>query len=343
MSATAPLAFGILSSREDPRAVTQLIAALGPTARVFVHHDLTQRPAPALSASGARLVPDPVATRWGAWSLCAAVLKLVRAACEDPDWHYFQLLSATCLPIRPLAEFEHHVSHSPAQVHLDQVALADDPVALMSHGFRAYAPMDTLAHRALRRLRRWYLGPGPGRVDRQGLSFSLPPPDRAARVPARLAAAAMRRIAQGSVPGFPHPFGDSLRCHAGSTWWGACRAACESIAQQPDDGELLRYCRRMLVPDEFFFQTLLANGGWRIGESNHLVSRFEDAHPVPIGLADLPVLRASPRFFARKFPDDPGAPVRRAVLAGLAGGDAGTRGEHATLVGQEADRNASTG
>jgi len=77
--------------------------------------------------------------------------------------------------------------------------------------------------------------------------------------------------------------------------------------------------RRGLVPDEFCFQTLLANEGWRIGESNHLISRFEDAHPVMLGLPDLPVLARSPRFFARKFPDEPSAPVRRAVLAGLNG------------------------
>jgi len=308
------IAFGILSSREDPASIAQLVAALGPRARVFVHHDPTHRPTPALAA---RLIPDPIATRWGDWSLCEAVLKLLRAACAEPGWDYFQLLSAACLPIRPLAAFEHHVRHSPDTVHMDHVGLDRDPAALMSHGFRAYAPLDSPGHRILRRGRRWYLGPDPPRDDRQGLSFALAPPPRGTAPLARLAVRGMRRVAHGTVPGFAHPFDERFRCHVGSTWWGARRAACESLAAQPDDGELQRYFRRMLVPDECYFQTLLGNGGWRIGESNHLISRFEGAHPRPLGLSDLPVFARSPRFFARKFPDDPSAPVRRAVLAGL--------------------------
>ena len=55
------------------------------------------------------------------------------------------------------------------------------------------------------------------------------------------------------------------------------------------------------------------------GPMNHFINDFDEAHPGQIGLGQMERLRNSPAYFARKFPDDPAAPVRRRVLAELAG------------------------
>ena len=169
------LAFGILCAREDPATIAQLVDSLGPDALVLIHHDVSKRPTPDLRGRpNVRFVRDPVITGWGEWSLCAAILRLLRDGLAEPRWDYFQLLSGSCLPIKRVDAFERFLEASRADANVDMVALDEDPVALMSHGFRAFAPADSLRHRALRRLRRWYLGDRPRWVNRQGLGFALP-------------------------------------------------------------------------------------------------------------------------------------------------------------------------
>jgi hypothetical protein len=51
---------------------------------------------------------------------------------------------------------------------------------------------------------------------------------------------------------------------------------------------------------------------------NHLIARFDGAHPGVFGTDQLQALHRSPAWFARKFPDDPQADVRHLVLAELA-------------------------
>jgi hypothetical protein len=313
------LAFGILSSRESPGAVGQLIDALGPRASVWIHHDPSKGPRPAPGRRDVRFVPRPVATGWGEWSLCEAILATLRAALAEPGWRYFQLLSGSCLPVRPIEAFEEHVLESGEDAHVDAVALDADEVALMSHGFRGLSLNGTLGHRVLRRLRTWHLGDSIVRVQRDGLSFPVPavPRDDGR---ARVARAAMRRLVRGPVGTLGVPFAPRLRCWVGSTWWGASRAVCEYIAGIRDDDPVRTHFRRVLIPDEFYFQTLLCNAGIRRGRSNHWISRFEDAHPRRIGLDDLDEVSSSGRFFARKFGDDPNDPARMLALARAADG-----------------------
>lgn len=312
------LAFGILSALERPESVVQLVDSLGTDACVTIHHDESKSARPALRRDNVRFVDGTVRTAWGEWSLCEAVLRLMRTALDDSTWGYFQLLSGSCLPIKPVDAFRRHVESTRADVNMDLVALDDDPAALMSHGYRAYAPQDKVQHRVLRRLRRWYLGGDPDWNDRDGLGFAVRRKEDAMTPLARASLASMRRLSHGPLPGFDHPFDLQQRCFVGSTWWGARRAVCEFIVSQPADAVLQRYFRGVLIPDEFYFQTLIGNAGCRIAASNHLISRFDESHPVRLDLADLPAIDASPRFFARKFPDDAEADVRTEVLARVA-------------------------
>ena len=312
------LAFGVLSSREPPASVGQLLDAIGTGVRTWVHHDPGKGLAPVSVRRDVVYVPHPVATAWGNWSLCEAILALLREALRDPGWDYFQLLSGSCLPVRPLDAFAAHIAASDVDLHMDAVALERDEVARMSHGFKAYAATGSLRHRVLRRARRWYLGAPHGEEQRAGLAFAVPAPGGAERPVARLIRAGMRRIGHGSMPALDHPFRPGLDCWVGSTWWGARRAVCEAFVAAPDDA-LRRHARGMLNCDEFYFHTLACNGGWRIGPSNHWIAPFEGPHPARVATRDLPAIRASGRWFARKFAPDPADLARLAVLGARAG------------------------
>jgi hypothetical protein len=189
------LAFGALWSREPPATVGQLLDAIGPFARVWVHHDPTKGPRPSSQRDEVTFVPHPVATTWGDWTPCEAILALLREALRDPGWGYFQLLGGSCLAIRPLDAFAAHVERSAVDLHMNAVALGRDEVAPMRRGFKAYAPTGALRHRVLRRMRRVYLGEPERQEQRAGLGFA--------------------------VPAVAHPFGPGFDCWVGSTWWGA--------------------------------------------------------------------------------------------------------------------------
>jgi hypothetical protein len=311
-------AFGILSSTEHPGALAQLVAALGPGRSVVIHHDVTKQPLPALHRPNVQFVADPLVTAWGGWSLCEATLRIARIALADRSWDYLQLLSASCLPIRPVADFERHLSRQHADANVDIACLRDDDVALMSHGWRAYAPHRSLRQRVMARWQRWYMGRQPGHVQRQGLGFRTRDDGAPALLPATLGLAGMRIVERAAGSGLAHPFDDRTPCHVGSTWFGASRSVWQHLADQPLDGALQRWCRGMTIPDEFYFQTLLGNGSFRLAPSNHYVGPFDGPHPVPFGVRDLPTLMSSERWFARKFPADPAAQVRRLMLARIA-------------------------
>ena len=308
------IAFGILSSTEHPGAVAQLADALGTRHPIVVHHDFGQQPSACRPRPNLRFVPLPARTRWGDWSLCDAVLRLVEEALKDRGWDHFQLLSGSCLPVQPIAAFEAFVERRTADVQMDLASLDAEPDVLMSHGWRAYAPAGTLRMRVLRRLRAAYLGDAARTVERHSLGVDLRTDDGARPPLARLAAAATRAASRVALGGRLHPFHDGLGCFVGSSWFGASRRACEHLVSRRDDDPLARWFRGVHCPDEFYFPTVFGNADFDIGASNHAVSPFRGAHPARWTVADLPALFGSGRFFARKFPDHPDAPVRRAVL-----------------------------
>jgi hypothetical protein len=102
------------------------------------------------------------------------------------------------------------------------------------------------------------------------------------------------------------PFGPGLGCYAGSQWTILRRACAEYAAEEVRrDGELIRWFRSTICPDEAVVQTLLVNSGRFRLQDDHL--RYEDfagsrtGHPRLLTLGDLPALTGGRYFFARKF------------------------------------------
>src|SRR5688572_17458653 len=97
------LAFGIPSAFVAPQAIDQFCLAVGQRHAVIVHHDYSKQAQFALSSSNAHVIKDPVVTDWGGWGFIQAIMKIMRRAYESVEFDYFQLMSDSCLPIKPIA------------------------------------------------------------------------------------------------------------------------------------------------------------------------------------------------------------------------------------------------
>jgi hypothetical protein len=308
--------FGIMSAVQPPATVANLVDALGTRHPVLIHHDWSQQPDFAVSRRHVAYVEQPRRTGWANWGFSQGILRLVETALATDRFDYFQLLSPTCLPVRPMDEFERHLAACKADFLVDAVRLDSDPNVLMSHGWRAFAPVDSVRQRMLRRLRGWYFGNGAIIASRSGLAFptgSLTKATGAAGLRAR--AAYWLTLQAQAGRGFSHPFSESFPCFAGSTWFTASRAGCEHLLARAADPSLTNAFTRMHMGDEMFFPSVFRNSGLPCAPAVHFIARFEDARPTWFELSDLDEIRRSGAFFARKFPEDPEHPVRAAAQA----------------------------
>lgn len=312
------IAFGIITARESVRAVTQLVDAIGPNHPIFIHHDYTKQSDFQIHRPNVHFVPDPVATQWGSWEFSEAILLAMRTALRDSSIDYFQLLSGSCLPIRPIEEFEQFVERQASDVNMDVVCIDEDSEAMMSHGFRLFAATDTFRHRLLRRTRRWYYDSGAHTVQKSGLGIrKRNEDDGQMALPARaqIARMLMQIARQGYL--FKHPYGQIWLPYIGSTWFGCKPEVAEFIAYRAENDPTLSYMRVAALADELYFQTLVGNSPFSVGPSNHLINDFVDAHPLKFGLTDLSKIIDSGKYFARKFEDNPTNETRARILQGL--------------------------
>lgn len=105
------------------------------------------------------------------------------------------------------------------------------------------------------------------------------------------------------------PFSAQFQCYAGEFWFCANRRSAEHIidfhATRP---RLAEYYRPVIVPEESYFQCILANASHLRLSKDHF--RYIDwtaggSHPKILGAADLSQLGSSNAHFARKFDGDP--------------------------------------
>jgi hypothetical protein len=308
--------FVVMSAVAKAETIDQLARALAPHT-VLVHHDFAQTPAFHLSAANVRFVADPKQTGWAMFGFVEGIFHSMAYALEHLDFDYLQLLSPSCLPFRPLGEFEAHVA-GPDDAHFDCVDLFGDRDALMSVGYRALTPERSFRHRVARRLTTEYFRGSAGRREEAGIWLHSGGGDG---VVAWLAVLFLKLLQLPAVG--RHVFEDAFRPYYGSTWFGARRTVVRRMVDLFERPRLRNYFSRLRIADEFMIPTLLMAACSRRGRSNHFVKSFDQAHPGVIQDGDLEQLALSGAFFARKFPDDPMAPVRLVVLAGLSG--AGSR------------------
>jgi hypothetical protein len=307
-SMKAKIVFLVMSAVSKPETVDQLARALAPHT-VLVHHDFSQTPDFPLNAPNVRFVPDPKRTGWGVFGFVEGVFHAMQYALAHIDFDYLQLLSPTCLPIKPLGQFEAHVSGR-ADAHFDCVDVLNDQDALMSIGYRAFTPDRSLRHRAAARLSRTYFGASSGRRDEAGIWLH----SGGSKTPlSRLALVLTKALSWQPIG--RHIFDENFRAYYGSAWFGARRHIIGAMVECFQRPHLWRYFSRLRLSEEILIPTLLMHLRASKGSMNHCMQTFDQAHTGLFGVEDIEQLRKSPAYFARKFPDDPVAPVRIRVLA----------------------------
>jgi hypothetical protein len=308
----AKIVFLVMSAVSKPETVDQLARALAPHT-VLVHHDFSQTPEFPLKAPNVRFVPDPKRTGWGVFGFVEGVFHAMQYALAHIDFDYLQLLSPTCLPIKPLDQFETHVSGR-ADAHFDCVDVLNDQDALMSIGYRAFTPDRSLRHRAAARLSRAYFGASAGRRDEAGIWLH----SGGSRTPVSWLALLVTKALSRRLIG-RHIFDENFRAYYGSAWFGARRHIISGMVENFRRPHLWRYFSRLRLSEEILIPTLLMHLQASKGPMNHCMKTFDQAHTGVFDLVDIEQLKNSPAYFARKFPDDPMAPVRIRVLAEMVG------------------------
>jgi Core-2/I-Branching enzyme len=270
----------IVLSHRNPEQVVRLVRVLreGPAARVLVRHDprWERLTAGEIEAAGAEPLEDGIKARWGGWSQLQLILECLReaAARRDPDW--VLVLSGQDYPLRPLADIEADLDASPADARLGDVR----PVETQrpATGEDEFFVRCRYRHYARPRV---FPSSLPGPIRPLAYARDLPP------------LVGVRRIQ-------PAP----LRFHSSADWLTLGRAALRSVLAASENRRLMRYFRRVAVPSESFFASvLLANPAVIVERDNRRFSSFAHGAPHPDTLTsdDLDRMLSFGADFARKF------------------------------------------
>lgn len=230
---------------------------------------------------------------WGTWSLVQASREATeQLLAENPGIGHVMLISGACLPIKPLGELKTFLAAHPGTDFIESVTVEDVPWTaggLSEERFTLSFPFAWKRHRRLFDM--W--------VDFQRTTGMR------------------RRMPAGLEP------------HLGSQWWCLSRKTLERILTDRSRPALDRYFRRVWIPDESYFQSLVRFYGTKVESRSLTLSKFDFQGKPHVFYDDhLGLLADSPSFFARKI--WPGArllydtflrgePVRGPVSSGLPG------------------------
>ncbi len=102
--------------------------------------------------------------------------------------------------------------------------------------------------------------------------------------------------------GYKRKVPDGLVPHLGSQWWCLTRQTLSAILESPDRAEIDRYFRRVWIPDESYFQTMVRQFSANVESRSLTLSKFDYQGKPHIFYDDhLQLLRRSDCFVARKI------------------------------------------
>lgn len=203
---------------------------------------------------------------WGTWGLVAAT-EAASAQMLDrhPAVRHVYLASGSCLPLRPVQALVDYLDARPQTDFIESVTTADvgwTVGGLDAERFNLRFPFSWQRQRRLFDIYVWM---------QRRIGFR-------------------RRIPKGIVP------------HLGSQWWCLTRQTLKSILEDPDRALYDRYFRRVWIPDESYFQTLVRLHSTRIESRSLTLSKFDyQGKPHTFYDDHLQLLRRSDCFVARKI------------------------------------------
>ena len=203
---------------------------------------------------------------WGTWSLVEASQTGAEAMLDAfPDVGHVYLMSGSCLPLRPIAEFQAYLGDREGVDFIESVTTRDVPWTIGGLDFERFTLRFPFSWKRHRRLFDGY-------------------------VEAQRRLKIRRRIPDGLVP------------HMGSQWWCLSRATLQAIRSDPRRAEFDRYFARVWIPDESYYQTLARYHGSRVESRSLTLSKFDwQGKPYIFYDDHLQLLRRSDCFMARKI------------------------------------------
>lgn len=264
------LACLVLAHEKAPQVAMLLDRVSASGARCFLHLDaragrVRQELAPRLPP-GTWLAPQAASARarWGGYGMIEASLLLLRQALRDPETRHVCLLSGNHLPVQPAARIAGFLFDG--RQHMDLRLAAAEPYDQES----------------LRRF--WY----PRLAGREETSWLVRTLNRHAW---RLGRRDLARGLRGMTP------------MVGKQWWHMTADCARELLGFLDANSWYEaFFRRVHIPDEAFFQTLLGASRFaeEVGEPSSW-QRMDGYSAAMLGMADVAAARASGRPFARKF------------------------------------------
>jgi hypothetical protein len=338
---SSSIVFGMLSYRSSSHAISQFADAVYPH-KVLVHHDFSQTPDFKVDRENVFVVSNPHRTSWGNWSLVEATFILIEQAIAMGQWDYFQLVSESCLPVRPLAEFSAYLDYMKPDVMIDMRPLkSDSPEVMMNYAWR-YLPRSALIGRIARRAGIWWIGRDCKHQEGYGGNMKVPSDVRQTqldKLKRAIGKCVIKLVQARGVSAFP--LGEIGQCWVGSQWFALSRVAAHRVvATRSETPELEAHFKRCHIPDESYIHTVISKCSFgRIQPSNHITFwKSGGFGPDELTLSDVPRIDRSKKFFARKFSLNTDCPVRYQVLARL---DNGFTSGETTGLGQGTARTMS--
>lgn len=270
---TSPVRLGVIMLCHENLTLAARMARIWSDggARVVIHVD-EKAPAPAVAELEAALEGTGIlyaprrSCAWGTFSLVAATLDAATKLLDaHPDVTHVFLASGACLPLRPIDELCGFLAGHPGADFIESVSVRDvgwTVGGLNEERFTLHFPFSFRRHRRL---------------------F-----DRFVNLQRRLGIE--RRLPQGISP------------HIGSQWWCLTRPTLAAILNDPRRPELDAYFRRVWIPDESYFQTLVRRHSVKVESRSLTLAKF-DMQGKPYVFYDdhLALLANSHIFVARKI------------------------------------------
>src|SRR5215470_2934475 len=257
----------VVLSHHRPAQVARLVSRLegGSDVVVAVHHDPRGEPLRLRPSSSVALVPDPVPCPWGRPGITEAIRRsLGWLQVNVPTLGWALVISGQDYPIRTMTSIEAELDGARCDAFIRHFRLDSDP-ADDAHPWQSVTRRRYLYRRRL---------PGSAR------SVPLPWPRR-------------------------NPFHDGFGLYSGEQWVNLSQRAVQKMLDSPLADPVLRYMRRAPLPDEAAVVTLALSGKPELTVVNdrRRYVRWPGGgarHPALLGPEDLPGMRASSAFFARK-------------------------------------------
>jgi hypothetical protein len=206
------------------------------------------------------------ACEWGTWGLVAATQDAAAMMlAQFSDVRHVFLASGSCVPLRPVADLRAYLDARPQTNFIESVTTADVGWTVGGLDIERFTLRFPFSWRSQRRAFDFY-------------------------VKLQRAVGFRRRIPKGLVP------------HLGSQWWCLTRQTLTAILQNPDRAAIDRYFRRVWIPDESYFQTLVRQVSGQVESRSLTLSKFDFQGKPHVFYDDhLSLLRKTDCFVARKI------------------------------------------